>query len=592
MSVSERRLRDVLETVQLIAISLDLDGRITFANQYFADLTGWTREELIGQRWLDRFPSGDPEFVERVKADAILVHDEQPLVTKAGDTREILWSNTLTRDVDGAIRGATSIGEDVTERNRSARQEEALRRLATMVAVEAPAGEIFHTVTEDVAQLLDAQTSNLVRFDGPSTGTVVAAWAQPDVTSLPVGEQVTFDGPTAVPIVRRTGEAARVDDYSHIDGELAERLRDLGLRSTVSAPVTVDGRVWGAITVSTIGEQTLAPDAETRIVQFTELVAVALSTAEARSQLAASRARIVAAGDAERRRLERNLHDGAQQRLVSLALGLRMARSAVGEDSDAAAMLDSASQELSEALAELRELARGIHPAVLTDRGLESAVSALTNRSTVPVKVVLDLPGELPGPGRGRGVLRDRRGAHQRRQVCAGDRGRGHHRRGGRRDPSRGLRRRWRRCRSRGGQRPPGPHRPRRGARRDAAGREPGGQGNTGHRAASTPGDIWPGRSAEPQRHDLIDTYVTSWETRASLPGGQDEALLCHGDCGRGDRGDGLLGVCAGVWAPRPAARVCTAQPSVRQLVPGVGGGLVQLGGGDALCSEPVCRPR
>ncbi len=115
------------------------------------------------------------------------------------------------------------------------------------------------------------------------------------------------------------------------------------MRSTVSAPVTVDGRVWGAITVSTIGEQTLAPDAETRIVQFTELVAVALSTAEARSQLAASRARIVAAGDAERRRLERNLHDGAQQRLVSLALGLRMARSAVGEDSDAAAMLDSAS---------------------------------------------------------------------------------------------------------------------------------------------------------------------------------------------------------------------------------------------------------
>ena len=178
VSVSERRLRDVLETVQLIAISLDLEGRITFANQYFADLTGWTREELIGQRWLDRFPSGDPEFVERVKADEILVHDEQPLVTKAGDTREILWSNTLTRDVDGAIRGATSIGEDVTERNRSARQEEALRRLATMVAVEAPAGEIFHTVTEDVAQLLDAQTSNLVRFDGPSTGTVVAAWAQ------------------------------------------------------------------------------------------------------------------------------------------------------------------------------------------------------------------------------------------------------------------------------------------------------------------------------------------------------------------------------------------------------------------------------
>jgi PAS domain S-box-containing protein len=396
VSVSERRLRDVLENVHLIAVSLDLEGRITFANQYFADLTGWTREQLLGRLWLDRFPGGDPHFVDRVKNDDILVHDQMPLTTKAGDVREIAWSNTLTRDVDGVICGSTSIGQDVTEQNRSGRQEESLRRIATMVAIQAPADDIFHTVTEDIAHLLGAQTSNMIRFDGPKTGTVVAGWSEPDATTLPVGDEVVFDGPTAVPIVRRTGKATRVDDYSDIDGELAERLRGLGLRSTVSAPVTVDGRVWGAITVSTIGESKLPPDAETRIVQFTELVAVALSTAEARSQLAGSRARIVAAGDAERRRLERNLHDGAQQRLVSLALGIRMARSSVEDGSEAAALLESASVELAEALAELRELARGIHPAVLTDRGLESAVGALTDRSSVPVKVSLQLPHRLP----------------------------------------------------------------------------------------------------------------------------------------------------------------------------------------------------
>ena len=346
--------------------------------------------------WLERFPTGDPDFVDRIMNAEILVHGDWPLMTRAGDSREVLWSNTLTCDVDGAVCGATSIGEDVTERNRRARQEEALRRLATMVALEAPAEEIFHSVTEDVAHLLGGQTANLVRFDGPTSGTVVAGWSEPDVVTLPVGECVEFDGHTAVPVVRRTGQATRVDDYSDIDGELAERLRGLGLRSTVSAPVTVDGRVWGAITVSTIGTCTLSPDSETRILQFTELVAVALSTAEARSQLAASRARIVAAGDEERRRLERNLHDGAQQRLVSLALGLRMARSSVPDGSDAAELLDSASVELTAALAELRELARGIHPAVLTDRGLESAIGALTSRSTVPVKVAIDLPHELP----------------------------------------------------------------------------------------------------------------------------------------------------------------------------------------------------
>ena len=186
-------------------------------------------------------------------------------------------------------------------------------------------------------QLLDAQTSNLVRFDGALHRYGGRGLERARRDPMPVGEQVTFDGPTAVPIVRRTGEAARVDDYSHIEGELAERLRELGLRSTVAAPVTADGRLWGAITVSTIGEHDARPRCGGPDRPVRRGGGACLSSTEARSQLAASRARIVAAGDAERRRLERNLHDGAQQRLVSLALGLRMARSTVGEDSDAAA---------------------------------------------------------------------------------------------------------------------------------------------------------------------------------------------------------------------------------------------------------------
>jgi PAS domain S-box-containing protein len=398
VSTSERRLRDVLENVHLAAVSLDRDGRITFANQYLADLTGWTRSELVGSTWLERFPTGDPHYVDRLRDERIRVHDQMPLPTRSGGERTISWSNTLDRDADGAVCGTTSIGEDVTERDRGARQDAALRRLATMVAGEAPPDDIFHAVTEEVARLLGGQTANLVRFENAATGTVVAGWSDEGVVAMPIGERVAFDGPTSVAAVIRTGRTARIDDYTDVAGELAERLRALGLRSSVAAPVTVDGRMWGAITVSTIGAAVLANDAETRIGQFTELVALCLSSAEARSELAASRARIVAAGDAERRRLERNLHDGAQQRLVSLSLDLRMARSTVAEGSETARLLEGASRELMAALEELRELARGIHPAVLTDQGLRAAIQNLTGRATVPVAAAVDIDGDLPAP--------------------------------------------------------------------------------------------------------------------------------------------------------------------------------------------------
>ena len=420
MSASARRLRDVLENVHLAAVSLDLDGRITFCNQYLADLTGWTRAELVGSSWLERFPTGDPHYLDRVRDDRIRVHDEMPLVTRTGEVRTISWSNTLDRDADGAVCGSD-------EHRRGRDRPRPQRPPGGGAAAAGDDGrrrgrrpsEIFHAVTEEVARLLGGQTANLVRFDAePLTGTVRRRHgASPSTISMPVGERVSFDGPTSVTAVIQTGRTARIDDYTDIEGDLAERLRALGLRSSVAAPVTVDGRMWGAVTVSTTGTAVLSADAEARIGQFAELVALCLSSAEARSELAASRARIVAAGDAERRRLERNLHDGAQQRLVSLSLDLRMARSTVAPDSETARLLEGASRELMDALEELRELARGIHPAVLTDQGLRAAIGALTGRSTVPVAVAIDLDRDLTAAGRGGRLLRDRGGAHQRDQV-------------------------------------------------------------------------------------------------------------------------------------------------------------------------------
>jgi signal transduction histidine kinase len=186
-----------------------------------------------------------------------------------------------------------------------------------------------------------------------------------------------------------------MDSYANAEGELAAIMRGYGVRAVVAAPIFLVGGLWGAVIVSVMEPGEAFPEgAEQRIAYFAELAAQALANASAREELAASRARIVQAGDEERRRLERNLHDGAQQRLVSLALMLRLAARRHPED-DA---LEQAGDELSQALQELRELARGIHPAVLTERGLEPAVRAVADRAPLPVELAVDFTERLPGP--------------------------------------------------------------------------------------------------------------------------------------------------------------------------------------------------
>jgi signal transduction histidine kinase len=294
---------------------------------------------------------------------------------------------------------------DITERRKSeaalrrfVEEQAALRRVATVVAAETDPARVFDVVTEEVGRLLDAQTANMVRYDGEESAAVVGGWNAEGYPSVPVGDALPMDGDTAAARVWRTRRPARVDSYEGLTGTLAQRLRDLGFRSAVAAPVTLGGRLWGAVIVSSVHAQPFPAGAEQRLGDFAELAAQALANAQAREELAASRARIVEAGDAERRRLERNLHDGAQQRLVSLALNLRLAARRAGDDPVARAAFQSATEELSQALEELRELARGIHPAVLSERGLEPAIEALTARAPVPVRVDVGLAERLPEP--------------------------------------------------------------------------------------------------------------------------------------------------------------------------------------------------
>jgi signal transduction histidine kinase len=184
-----------------------------------------------------------------------------------------------------------------------------------------------------------------------------------------------------------------VDSYEGMPGEYPAQLRAVGMRASVAAPVLVDGQQWGAVAAGSAAGP-FSADSEARLGAFAELVAQAIANVDARIKLNASRARIVEAADEARRRIERDLHDGAQQRLVGIALSLRLA--AGRAEPATATEIKRCVDELMTALAELRDLARGLHPAVLTEHGLLSALGMLATRSTVPVDLDSDLEGRLP----------------------------------------------------------------------------------------------------------------------------------------------------------------------------------------------------
>src|SRR6185437_12177630 len=264
VSATERRLNDVLEGVELLAVSTDLDGRIRFCNRFMCELTGWAREDLLGRSWAETF-NPESTIVEQMAAGRVFDHEEAPLRTRSGEPREIAWSTTLDRDADGRITGATGIGQDVTERNRAAadlrllaREQAALRRVATCVASEADPSSVFDIVAEEVGRLLGGRAANVVRFEPDvDAGKMVGGWSR-HFRSLPVGSRVEFDGPTALGLVRHSRRSARVDDYSPIPGEFAALIRKLGIHASVAAPISVGGELWGAIVVSTTRDAPLA----------------------------------------------------------------------------------------------------------------------------------------------------------------------------------------------------------------------------------------------------------------------------------------------------------------------------------------------
>jgi signal transduction histidine kinase len=304
---------------------------------------------------------------------------------RIGGERRMPISGTLFTLEDGLIGMVLDAGA-YEALAQLAEEQSALRRVATLVASSPEPEQVFQAVAEEAGRLLNVRSAATIRYENGQAWTV-GRWAdEHDPGGFVVGTSVPLadsDGLTA--IVARTGRPARIDDYSEIRGRAAELMRANGFKSAVAAPVVAGGRTWGLVLVASVG--TLGLDAENRLAGFAELVALARESAEARAELNASRVRILEAGVVERRRLERNLHDGAQQRLVALAVQLRMLEKKLGDPELAAKILRGAAQELEQALAELRELARGLHPAVLSDRGLAPALETLAARSPLPLSV-------------------------------------------------------------------------------------------------------------------------------------------------------------------------------------------------------------
>src|SRR6478735_3953771 len=407
------------ETTQSLVCVYDADARILLFNDACERATGFTREEVVGRDARDFvIPPEEREAFADFLAYVWKTGTPSPQVghwqTKNGGRRLVAWSNRPMMGADGTPAALVTTGIDLTDRqlhrdeddralhgdpeaklaeiSRLASEQRALRRVATLVAAEVRPERVFTAVSEECARVLQVNSSAVMRYGGDGTATIVGRHNRDNVSVLQVGERLEANESSAVGRVLRTGAPARIDDWGGVRGsDIAEAIFRVGYRSSAAAPIIVAGALWGAVAITS--EDELPPDTEERLGAFCELVSLAVASAQARADLIASRARLVEAGDEQRRRLERNLHDGAQQHLVSVAVKLRVARTQLEVKPEVTAkLLEEALNELGTGLEELREIARGLHPAILGEHGLCRALEVLAAR--LPFDATIDVLAE------------------------------------------------------------------------------------------------------------------------------------------------------------------------------------------------------
>ena len=354
----------------------------------------------------DRF-ARDPYFADADCCSLLAV----PILSRGALRAVLVLENRLLRaaftsgrlDAVNLIAAQLAVSLDnaqlYADYRRIADEQAALRRVATLVARGAAPDELFAAVTGEVGRLLGAHLAGMGRYGSDDTVSVVAAWGADGVEHLMDPGPWPLEGGDLASIVFRTGQSVRIDDYHGVPGPIGKFVRDeLGVDASVASPVVVEGRLWGVLFLHARQARRPFPrDAESRLAGFTELVAAAVANAESRAALAASRARIVTAADEARRRIERDLHDGTQQQLVSLLLDLRAVQAAVPlQLAELESGLSRVAQRIEGVFDQVREISHGIHPAILSERGLQAALRVLARRSAVPVELGLRVERRLP----------------------------------------------------------------------------------------------------------------------------------------------------------------------------------------------------
>jgi PAS domain S-box-containing protein len=415
-----RRARAQRELDHIFQLSPDLiavagfDGYFKRINPAFEHTLGYTADELLRQPYIELV---HPEDRERTQAETAAITQgrttfsfENRYVCKDGSFRWLQWATTpvvpeqlmyaVARDVTEPRRAEIELREAQERYRRLAEEQAALRRVATLVANGVAPSVLFAAVTEEVGQLLRVDYAYMGRYESDEAVTFLSGWSRAG-DSFAVGTRHVLEGKNIVTFVFETGWSGRLTGCADSSAtELDAFTRERGFRSSVGTPIIVEGRLWGLMMTASTGERPLPPDTEARLADFTELVATAIANAESRAELAASRARIVTTADETRRRIERDLHDGAQQQLVTLTLALRSIEAAMPPDrQDLRARVSQLAEALMSTLGDLREFSQGIHPAVLSQGGLGPALRTLARRSAVPVTLdIRDGEHRLPGP--------------------------------------------------------------------------------------------------------------------------------------------------------------------------------------------------
>jgi PAS domain S-box-containing protein len=346
---------------------------------------------------VDTDDPADARVPEGVRAAGLRSAVAHPILVEGGVWGAIVvgsMESPMPAVTEGRLAGFTELvatavaNTDAREQLTALAEEQAaLRRVATLVAEGAQPAAVFEAVADETQTLIGADGVTVIRYE-PAEHVLVVAHTGASAARVPPGTRVNHEGHNLTSIVRRTERPARLEQFGDLDGAIGELARDFGVRASVGVPIIVDGRLWGVTVAIWLGDASPPPDTEARMTQFAGLLDTAIANADSRDQLTASRARLVTAGDEARRRVVRDLHDGAQQRLVNAIVTLKLAQRAFREgDGNAESLVAEALEHAQQGNEELRELAHGILPAVLTREGLRAGLQALVSRLDLPVHV-------------------------------------------------------------------------------------------------------------------------------------------------------------------------------------------------------------